>query len=125
MNKTLDFIEDTNPTEFVLAERKHFLHIAKKYANSLKGETTRNSGKLDLSSTFVYEINNYRIILTYCSSKILPRASRLLNILLANMALAWENRRACEDMPYIADRVVIAYERLADYLETEEKRAKE
>ena len=102
-----------SPVEFVLSERKEFLHRFKGVSLTTHEEPARTSIR-ELAA----QVNNYRLVLEGCQDRMPDTTSRTLlsNFLVRAQALnTFKHSLGTEVVP-LADMVITAYEQLADYL---------
>jgi len=102
-----------DPAKFVLEERREFLHRFKSGPLNINEEPARTSVR-ELAA----QVNNYSLVLQCCQDRMPDATSRdlLSNFLFRTRALdTFRHTLGAEVVP-LADMVITAYERLADYL---------
>ncbi len=122
----IDFSEGVDPIELILKGERIFLHEFKNYASGLdrpKGLKDSNDDMIvyqGIANDIAHYLNNFRLILSCCLSKMPDReSSRLTSILVQNMDEAWEGRESLgPKMLPLADKIIMAYLDLANYLKS-------
>jgi hypothetical protein len=109
----MDLAFDVDPVEFVLSERREFLHRFK--GTGLEpGETP----PIETVRELALQVNNYRLVLDSTKDKMPDNYSRiLLSTFLTRSKAFWLARdRLTTETALLADLTIQAYESLADYL---------
>ncbi len=115
-----DFAKDVDPVKFVLDERISFLHGFVKYVNLLKRLEIEDEKFLRIGRMMARYVNNYRLVLNSSHGRMPDKkAESLLSVLGESMDKIWENRNTeNSDMRPTADKVIMGYESLFDYIST-------